>query len=59
MATAYYTNYSEKMNGKKSDVHWAPMMNVKRVDGIEHHYKRPFDPVLKRWGVGNPSERNG
>lgn len=42
MATAYYTNYSVKVNG------------------VEHYYKAPFAPVLKRWGGGrNRSERDG
>jgi hypothetical protein len=52
MVMAYYTNYSEKVNGKKTDIHEAFMMRVKTVDGVEHHYKAPFDPTLKRWGVG-------
>ncbi len=52
MVMAYYTNYSEKVNGKKTDVHEAFMMRVKTVDGVEHHYKAPFDPTLKRWNVG-------
>jgi len=52
MAMAYYTNYSEKVDGKNTDVHEAFMMRVKTVDGVEHHYKAPFDPTLKRWGVG-------
>jgi len=52
MAYAYYTNYTEKVNGKKSDVHEAFMLRVKTVDGVEHHYKAPFDPTLKRWGQG-------
>ena len=52
MAYAYYTNYSEKVNGKKSDTHEAFMLRVKTVDGIEHHYKAPFDPTLKRWEQG-------
>jgi hypothetical protein len=52
MAYAYYTNYSEKVDGKKSDVHEAFILRVKTVDGVEHHYKAPFDPTLKRWGQG-------
>ncbi len=52
MAYAYYTNYSEKVNGKRSDVHEAFMLRVKTIDGVEHHYKAPFDPILKRWGQG-------
>jgi hypothetical protein len=52
MAYAYYTIYSEKIDGKKADVHEAFMLRVKTVDGVEHHYKAPFDPTLKRWGQG-------
>ncbi|HEY6467048.1 MAG TPA: hypothetical protein VIY69_13705 [Candidatus Acidoferrales bacterium] len=52
MAYAYYTNYSEKVDGKKADVHEVFMLRVKTVDGVEHHYKAPFDPTLKRWGQG-------
>lgn len=52
MAYAYYTNYSEKVDGKKTDVHEVFMLRVKATDGIEHHYKAPFDPTLKRWGQG-------
>lgn len=52
MAYAYYTNYSEKVDGKKTDVHEAFMLRIKAVDGVEHHYKAPFDPTLKRWGQG-------
>lgn len=52
MAYAYYTNYSEKVDGKKTDVHEAFLLRVKTVDGVEHHYKAPFDPILKRWGQG-------
>jgi hypothetical protein len=52
MADAYYTNYSEKVGGKKTDVHEAFLVRVKTIDGVEHHYKAPFDPTLKRWGQG-------
>jgi hypothetical protein len=52
MAFAYYTNYSEKVDGKKNDVHEAFMLRVKTVDGVEHHYKAPFDAKLKSWGQG-------
>jgi hypothetical protein len=52
MAFAYYTNYSEKVDGKKNDVHEAFMLRVKTTDGVEHHYKAPFDQKLKTWGQG-------
>ncbi|HXA55870.1 MAG TPA: hypothetical protein VNU84_00450 [Candidatus Acidoferrum sp.] len=49
---SYYTNYSERVEGKKADVHEAFMLRVKTVDGKEHNYKAPFDPKLKSWGQG-------
>lgn len=52
IAYAYYTNYSEKVDGVKTDVHEAFLLRVKTVDGVEHHYQAPFDPTLKRWGQG-------
>lgn len=52
MAIAYYTNYSQKVDGKKTDVHEAFMLRVKGTDGVEHNYKAPFDAKLKSWGTG-------
>lgn len=52
MAIGYYTNYSEKVDGKKTDVHEAFLLRVKGVDGIEHTYKAPFEPKLQSWGQG-------
>jgi hypothetical protein len=51
-AIAYYTIYSERVDGKKNEVHEAFMLRVKTVDGKEHNYKAPFDPKLKSWGQG-------
>jgi hypothetical protein len=51
-AIAYYTPFSEKIDGKKTDVHEAFLVRVKTVDGNNHTYKAPFDPKLKSWGEG-------
>jgi hypothetical protein len=51
-AIAYYTNYSDKVNGKKTDVHEAFLIRVKTTDGKDHAYKAPFDGKLKSWGQG-------
>ena len=51
-AIAYYNNFSEKINGKRSDVHEAFEVRTKDAEGKEHTYKAPFDPKLKSWGVG-------
>lgn len=51
-ALAYYTNFSEKVGGKKTDVHEVFMLRVQATDGKEHTYKTPFDPKLKSWGTG-------
>lgn len=51
-AIAYYTNFSEKTNGKRADVHEAFEVRTKDAQGQEHTYKAPFDPKLKSWGQG-------
>jgi|SRR5690348_2873475 len=48
-AIAYYTDYTKKVDGKKTDVHEIFMLTVKTSDGAEHTYKSHFDPKFKQF----------
>lgn len=58
-AIAYYNNFSEKIDGKKTDVHEAFEIRTKDSEGKEHTYKAPFDPKLKSWGQGGVQVSGG
>lgn len=58
-AIAYYNNFSEKVNGKRTDVHEAFEIRTKDAEGKEHTYKTSFDPKLKSWGQGGVQVSGG